>query len=52
MVKVMAQGLAGVEIAQQPGLLPNTMGDASQASKEKRRIHRAADISLLAVPCF
>jgi len=46
---LMAQGLTNVEIADKLGLSPKTISNASQTVKEKLGVHRAADITRLAV---
>ena len=46
---LMAQGLTNAEIADRLGLSPKTVSNTSQAVKEKLGIHRAADITRLAV---
>jgi two-component system, NarL family, invasion response regulator UvrY len=47
--KLMAQGLTNVEIAERLGLSPKTISTTSQAIKDHLGMHRAADITLLAV---
>lgn len=49
--KWMAQGLTNVEIAERMGLSPKTISTTSQSIKDQLGIHRAADITLLAVKC-
>lgn len=49
--KMMAQGLTNVEIAERMGLSPKTISTTSQSIKDHLGIHRAADITLLAVKC-
>lgn len=49
--KLMAQGLTNVEIAEQMNLSPKTISTTSQSIKDHLGIHRAADITLLAVKC-
>lgn len=46
---LMAQGLTNHEIAEHLGLSPKTISNSSQGIKEKLGIHRAADITRLAV---
>jgi two-component system invasion response regulator UvrY len=46
---LMAQGLTNQEIADQLDLSPKTISNISQSIKEKLGIHRAADITRLAV---
>lgn len=46
---LMAQGLTNAEIAEKIGLSPKTISNTSQTVKEKLGIHRAADITRLAV---
>jgi two-component system invasion response regulator UvrY len=46
---LMAQGLTNQEIAEQLDLSPKTISNISQSIKEKLQIHRAADITRLAV---
>jgi two-component system invasion response regulator UvrY len=47
--KLMAQGLTNVEIAERMQLSPKTISTTSQAIKDQLGMHRAADITLLAV---
>ncbi len=47
--KFMAQGLTNVEIAERMQLSPKTISTTSQAIKDQLGMHRAADITLLAV---
>lgn len=47
--KLMAQGLTNVEIGARLGLSPKTISNISQTVKEKLGIHKAADITRLAV---
>ncbi len=47
--KLMAQGHTNVEIAEALGLSPRTISITSQAVKDKLRISRQADLTLLAV---
>lgn len=49
--KLMAQGLTNVEIAERMNLSPKTISTTSQSIKDQLGIHRAADITLLAVKC-
>jgi two-component system invasion response regulator UvrY len=49
--KWMAQGLTNVEIAERMGLSPKTISTTSQSIKDQLGMHRAADITLLAVKC-
>jgi two-component system invasion response regulator UvrY len=49
--KLMAQGLTNVEIAEKLGLSPKTISTTSQSIKDQLGVHRAADITLLAVKC-
>ncbi len=49
--KLMAQGLTNVEIAERMNLSPKTISTTSQSIKDNLGIHRAADITLLAVKC-
>ena len=49
--KLMAQGLTNVEIAERMDLSPKTISTTSQSIKDQLGIHRAADITLLAVKC-
>jgi two-component system invasion response regulator UvrY len=49
--KLMAQGLTNVEIADRMSLSPKTISTTSQSIKDQLGIHRAADITLLAVRC-
>lgn len=49
--KLMAQGLTNVEIAERMGLSPKTISTTSQSIKDHLGLHRAADITLLAVKC-
>lgn len=49
--KLMAQGLTNVEIAERMSLSPKTISTTSQSIKDALGIHRAADITLLAVKC-
>ena len=49
--KFMAQGLTNVEIAERMNLSPKTISTTSQSIKDHLGIHRAADITLLAVKC-
>ena len=49
--KLMAQGLTNVEIAERMDLSPKTISTTSQSIKDLLGIHRAADITLLAVRC-
>jgi two-component system invasion response regulator UvrY len=49
--KLMAQGLTNVEIAERMSLSPKTISTTSQSIKDQLGIHRAADITLLAVKC-
>lgn len=49
--KLMAQGLTNVEIAERMNLSPKTISTTSQSIKDHLGIHRAADITLLAVKC-
>lgn len=46
---LMAQGLTNAEIADRLGMSPKTVSNTSQSVKEKLGIHRAADITRLAV---
>jgi DNA-binding NarL/FixJ family response regulator len=46
---LIAQGMTNAEIAEQLHLSPKTISNASQTVKEKLGIHRAADITRLAV---
>lgn len=46
---LMAQGLTNLEIAEKMGLSPKTISNTSQTVKEKLGIHRAAEITRLAV---
>jgi DNA-binding NarL/FixJ family response regulator len=46
---LMAQGLTNVEIADKLSLSPKTISNISQTVKEKLGVHRAADITLMAV---
>lgn len=46
---LMAQGLTNHEIAEQLALSPKTISNSSQGIKEKLGMHRAADITRLAV---
>lgn len=46
---LMAQGLTNVEIAERLSLSPKTISTTSQAIKDHLGVHRAADITLLAV---
>lgn len=46
---LMAQGLTNAEIADKLNLSPKTISNTSQMVKEKLGIHRAADITLMAV---
>jgi two-component system, NarL family, invasion response regulator UvrY len=47
--KLMAQGLTNVEIAERMSLSPKTISTTSQSIKDQLGMHRAADITLLAV---
>jgi two-component system invasion response regulator UvrY len=47
--KLMAQGLTNVEIAERMSLSPKTISTTSQSIKDHLGMHRAADITLLAV---
>lgn len=47
--KLMAQGLTNVEIAERMHLSPKTISTTSQSIKDHLGMHRAADITLLAV---
>ncbi len=47
--KLMAQGLTNVEIAERMSLSPKTISTTSQSIKDQLGLHRAADITLLAV---
>lgn len=47
--KLMAEGRTNVEIAELMGLSPKTISTTSQGIKEHLGVHRAADITLLAV---
>lgn len=49
--KLMAQGLTNVEIAERMNLSPKTISTTSQSIKDHLGVHRAADITLLAVKC-
>lgn len=49
--KLMAQGLTNVEIADRMNLSPKTISTTSQSIKDQLGMHRAADITLLAVKC-
>jgi two-component system, NarL family, invasion response regulator UvrY len=49
--KLMAQGLTNVEIAERMSLSPKTISTTSQSIKDQLGMHRAADITLLAVKC-
>lgn len=49
--KLMAQGLTNVEIADRMDLSPKTISMTSQSIKDALGMHRAADITLLAVRC-
>lgn len=49
--KLMAKGLTNVEIAERMDLSPKTISTTSQSIKDHLGIHRAADITLLAVKC-
>lgn len=49
--KLMAQGLTNVEIAERMNLSPKTISTTSQSIKDQLGVHRAADITLLAVKC-
>lgn len=49
--KMMAQGLTNVEIAERMNLSPKTISTTSQSIKDNLGVHRAADITLLAVKC-
>jgi two-component system, NarL family, invasion response regulator UvrY len=49
--KFMAQGLTNVEIAERMNLSPKTISTTSQSIKDQLGIHRAADITLMAVKC-
>jgi two-component system invasion response regulator UvrY len=49
--KLMAQGLTNVEIADRMNLSPKTISTTSQSIKDTLGVHRAADITLLAVKC-
>lgn len=49
--KLMAQGLTNVEIAERMNLSPKTISTTSQSIKDTLGVHRAADITLLAVKC-
>ncbi|RZI83520.1 MAG: response regulator transcription factor [Rubrivivax sp.] len=49
--RLMAQGLTNVEIAERLSLSPKTISTTSQSIKDQLGIHRAADITLLAVRC-
>ena len=46
---LMAQGLTNAEIADQLDLSPKTISNTSQTIKEKLGVHRAADITRMAV---
>jgi len=47
--KLMARGLTNVEIAEQMSLSPKTISMTSQSIKDQLGMHRAADLTLLAV---
>jgi DNA-binding NarL/FixJ family response regulator len=47
--KLMAEGRTNIEIAELMGLSPKTISTTSQGIKEQLGVHRAADITLLAV---
>ena len=49
--KLMAQGLTNNEIAERMNLSPKTISTTSQGIKDQLGVHRAADITLLAVKC-
>jgi two-component system invasion response regulator UvrY len=49
--KMMAQGLTNVEIAERMHLSPKTISTTSQSIKDQLGVHRAADITLLAIKC-